>query len=655
MGARPSAPDAKMTGPDVAKLLATVAKGLPGGGEPRQGQTKMAEAVQAAISDKRHLLVQAGTGTGKSLAYLVPAVSSGRRVVVATASKALQDQLAQRDLPLVAAGMARTGKPVTFVVLKGRGNYFCVQKGREVIEDSRRERLFAAKPSSEGEMSTGEQVSALVMWSRDSESGDRATAPFEPSDRAWSAVSATPAECPGAQRCAAGSECFAERARRAASEADVVVVNTHLYSAHIASGGAVLPDHDVLVVDEAHELEDIASAALGVVVSPGRVAGVARAAWGALGKDTSAAADLSELGDRMAEAIKPWAGRRLPAGLPKELAEILSLMAVRCESAERKIRSVQDSASQARKGGTDPSGAATRALVGLGRLREDVTALSCLSADSVAWVDVDDSARDTHGVAIRTAPIEVGPILAKTCWSKVTAVLTSATMPKGLAGRVGLDPDHSDELDVGSPFDYAGRSLLYCAAHLPDRRKEGSDEPAFAELERLIRLAGGRTLALFTSYRAMSKAADALSATLPYRIVRQGEMPKAATLEVFTSQETSCLFATMGFWQGIDVPGSTCSLVVIDRLPFPRPDDVLLSARRDRVGSAAFGTVDLPRAATMLAQGAGRLIRSANDRGVVAVLDARLASARYRWALVDALPPMRRTRHISEVEAFLAR
>ncbi|MBV8560558.1 MAG: ATP-dependent helicase, partial [Acidimicrobiia bacterium] len=234
------------------------------------------------------------------------------------------------------------------------------------------------------------------------------------------------------------------------------------------------------------------------------------------------------------------------------------------------------------------------------------------------------------------------------------AVLTSATIPSNLPVRLGLPPEpHRRELSVASPFDYENQSLLYCAAHLPDPRRPEFEEAMQAELFALIKAAGGRTLALFTSWRAMRSAATALGPALPWRMMTQDELPKPALLRAFAGDETSCLFATMGFWQGVDIPGAALSLLAIDKLPFSRPDEPLMRARRDRAGAAAFQTVDLPRAATLLAQGAGRLIRSTADRGVVAVLDPRLASAGYRWELIHALPPMRRTKERSEVERFL--
>ncbi len=268
----------------------------------------------------------------------------------------------------------------------------------------------------------------------------------------------------------------------------------------------------------------------------------------------------------------------------------------------------------------------------------------------MAWVD-----GTRRNPRLRLSPIDVGPALAGLLWGDVTSVLTSATIPPRLVERVGLESFATEELNVGSPFDYRAHALLYVARHLPDRRAEGAEEALHEELAQLIGAAGGRTLALFTSRRATEAAAEALVPELPYTVLIQGDLPKARLLEDFAEDETSCLFATLGFWQGVDIPGRALSLVTIDRLPFPRPDDPLLQARRDRAGGRAFQMVDLPRAATMLAQGAGRLIRTAEDRGVVAVLDPRLATASYRGVLLSTLPPMRRSVDPDEVEVFLRR
>ena len=275
-------------------------------------------------------------------------------------------------------------------------------------------------------------------------------------------------------------------------------------------------------------------------------------------------------------------------------------------------------------------------------------ACAALTDDEVAWVD-----GGARSPSLRVSPIDVGPLLAEQLWGTVTGVLTSATVPLGLADRLGLPPESSDALDVGSPFDYRSHALLYVAQSLPDRRRPESEPALHDELEILINAAGGRTLALFTSWRAMHAAVEALRDRLPFPVLAQSDLPKPALIEAFRDDEATCLFATLGFWQGVDIPGRTLSLVTIDRIPFPRPDEPVLQARRDRAGPGAFNAVDLPRAGTLLAQGAGRLIRSANDRGVVAVLDSRLATARYRGALLARVPPMKRTVDRAEVEAFL--
>jgi ATP-dependent DNA helicase DinG len=264
-----------------------------------------------------------------------------------------------------------------------------------------------------------------------------------------------------------------------------------------------------------------------------------------------------------------------------------------------------------------------------------------VSEDHVVWVEGTDA-----NPVLRMAPLDVSGLLQERLWDQRTAVLTSATLPAQLPTRLGVARAQIHELDVGSPFDYEAHALLYCAAHLPDPRNPGYVEALTDELGDLIEAAGGRTLALFTSFRVLDEAAAALQLRfgedLP--ILSQRDLPKAKLIERFTSDEATSLFATMGFWQGVDVPGRSLSLVTIDRIPFPRPDEPLLEARRERAGSAAFGLIDLPRAATLLAQGAGRLIRTATDRGVVAVLDPRLAKAGYRWDLVNALPAMRRSK-----------
>ena len=719
---------------EVATTLHHVAAALPGGGETRPGQVEMADAVARSMAGSRNLVVQAGTGTGKSLAYLVPAALSGQKIVVATATKALQDQLADKDLPLVADAVEGG---LTFAVLKGRSNYVCRQRVSEIGGTGGQLALGAGSsdaPDGDDPRAAGgeasdpstiaDQVRSLVRWAEDTTTGDRAELPFEPHVRAWAMVSTTARECPGAFRCPSGRDCCAEDARARAAEADVVVVNTHLYGAHLASGGMVLPEHRTVVFDEAHEVEDVMTDCLGLEVGPGRFRALATAARPVLdmaddgaGRATEAVADLADVFHRV---LRPWSGKRVPAELlatagdagapdrldagptgsapsPHEDAEpvgldlgldplptvparkvaragavgaagavagtapaprtavasdpdlgtLLALATGRVGRLVDHLRRAERDAAE-RESSTDRS-RRDRVLLAAGHLAADLARLAMLGDGEVAWVEDGNRAP-----ALRVSPIDVGPILAEQLWGQVTGVLTSATVPIGLAERLGMPGDETDELDVGSPFDYRANSLLYVARALPDRRRPEAEPALHDELEILIGAAGGRTLALFTSWRAMRAAVEALTDRLPFPILSQSDLPKPALVEAFRVDESACLFATLGFWQGVDVPGRTLSLVTIDRIPFPRPDDPVLEARRELAGAGAFSTVDLPRAGTLLAQGAGRLIRSGADRGVVAVLDSRLATARYRTALLERVPPMRRTLDRDEVTEFLA-
>jgi ATP-dependent DNA helicase DinG len=628
---------------EVAAALERVVGRLPSGGDNRPGQRQMATAVARAIAERRHLIVAAQTGTGKSLAYLVPALLSGSRVVVATATKALQDQLGKKDLPFLAE---RLDVPFEFAVLKGRSNYLCRQRALEVAGGGEQLELSATDgdgPALDGAALGifGRQVRRLIEWSMTAETGDRADLDFEPQPRAWGMLSVGPSECPGANRCPSGDVCFAEAARNRAALADVVVVNTHLYATHLASGGAVLPPHDVVIFDEAHELEDVASSSLGMELAPGRFFALARNAK-PLVRQTAILDALDDGGTRFTAMLDKHRGPRLAHPLPEEVATVLTVLRERVTRLSAALRQAEDA---------DPTRKA-RAQQQASHLASDLDQALALPPTSVGWIE-----GPAYAPVLKVAPIEIAPLLAALLWEgedAPTAVMTSATIPPNLASRLGIPAGTFDQLDVGSPFDYPHQALLYCAVHLPDPRSDQYERAMHQELEALVRAAGGRTLALFTSWRAMDAAAKALREVLPWPILTQSDLPKPALIQAFKSDEQSCLFATMGFWQGVDIPGPALSLVAIDRIPFPRPDEPLLQARREQMGRAAFGAIDLPRAATLLAQGVGRLIRSPTDRGVVAVLDPRLATARYRWDLVRALPPMRRTRHRHEVEDFLA-
>jgi ATP-dependent DNA helicase DinG len=618
----------------VLAALEKVVSELPAG-SARPGQEAMAEAVSKAIVGKRHLVVQAGTGTGKTLAYLVPAILSGRRTVVATATKALQDQLAGKDLPFLQEHLDR---PFTWAVLKGRSNYLCRQRLDEAMDGE--VQLSLGSSLDPADKPSTADLQELAEWAETTPTGDRAELAKEPRAATWAAVSTGSDECPGATKCPRGEDCFAEDARHAAAVSDVIVVNTHLYGTNIAAGGAVLPDHDLVIFDEAHQLEDTVSETCGAELTAGRFTALAHVVGGII-DDETLKEGLLGAGDRLGLALAPLVDSRLRRGLSDDLASVLAAARTRLDEAVSALRKIDSDAA-------DVNARRERAMKAVTTLQADVDVTMNLTPEVVAWVE--QPGREPR---LCVAPLDVAPVLTEFVWEHRTAVLTSATIPPRLADIVGLDPEQVDEMDAGSPFDFAADALLYCAAHVPDPRQPGYEEALHEELQALITAAGGRTLALFTSYRAMQAAADALRKTLDTAVLVQGDLPKPALTQAFADDEATSLFATLSFWQGVDVPGRSLSLVTIDKLPFPRPDEPLLQARREQARAEAFATVDLPRAATLLAQGVGRLIRTSTDRGVVAVLDSRLANASYRWTIVNALPPMNRTRHRAEAEAFL--
>jgi ATP-dependent DNA helicase DinG len=557
----------------------------------------------------------------------VPAILSGTTTVVATATKNLQDQLAGKDLPFLQAHLDRE---FTWAVLKGRSNYLCMQRLSELgSKDAQGEQLgldgVAARAPKD-------ELVRLARWATDTESGDRAELEEEPSDAAWAAVSVSARECPGAARCPNGSGCFAEAARQRAAASDVIVVNLHLYGLDLNAGGVILPEHDLVVIDEAHQLEDIVSATCGVELTAGRFADLARRTRGVVADDRLAAG-VDDAGRILVEALRPYRDKRLKGELPHDLGGAITVARGRVEQVLAAARAVPSSAPE------DSRARALRLQQSASALIEDLGVVEQITPSQVVWVEGSDSAP-----MLRVAPLDVAGLLHDALWTRRTAVLTSATLPARLPSRLGVPQSGVTELDVGSPFDYEEQAVLYCAAHLPDPRTSGYLAALADELVGLIEAAGGRTLALFTSFRVLDEMAAAMEGRVDVPILSQRSAPKGRLVEAFAADPATCLFATMGFWQGIDVPGDACSLVVIDRIPFPRPDEPLMQARRERAGADAFSRIDLPRATTLLAQGVGRLIRSATDRGVVAVLDPRLATATYRWDMVSALPPMRRTK-----------
>jgi ATP-dependent DNA helicase DinG len=620
---------------EVVELLRKVTDTLPNT-EERQGQNDMAMAVSNAVNTNRHLIVQAGTGTGKTLGYLVPLIASGKRIVVSTYTKALQDQLAAHDLPQLIPILERElDRTVTWSVLKGRNNYLCRQRLDE-MESPKQAKLDLDDTSA----AVKAEVRKLIEWADETETGDQGDLTWSPSEKAWRLVSVGSDECPGAQRCPAADRCFSEQARASATLSDVVIVNTFIYGLHIAMNGELLPEHDVVVFDEAHQLEDVISNTVSTSIGSGRINGVITALRAIIREDSLTNA-LQLLAHDFNACLVPYVGKRVDLPFPPAIGAALVDVRLKIDQAVQALRAIDSKDDKAKQ-------KILRAQMLANRVIDAVDMCLTAGKSQVAFVS-----GTVERCSLEIAPLNVGPSMDAGVWSKRLAILASATIPLAMPSRIGLDPESVDIIDVGSPFDYENTAMLYCAKHLPEPNDPRRDNSVHDEIERLINFAGGRTLALFTTYRAMHLAADEMEKRLPFNIFRQDQLPKMALINAFSDDEQSCLFATAGFFQGVDVPGRALSLVIIDKIPFPRPDDPLLSARRDVVGKNWFNEIDIPLAATALAQASGRLIRSQNDSGVVAILDPRLATKGYGKRLGSVLPPMKRTIEIKEVQSFL--
>ncbi len=614
------------------ELLESITNDLPGGGEVRDAQRKMVRSVAEAFSNRRHTIIEAGTGVGKSLAYLVPAALSGQRVVIATATKNLQDQLAQKDAPLVSAHTARTN----VAVLKGKNNYLCRNRATAVAGAGQ----MSFDDGTEVPKGVADQMRRILKWAGETTTGDRDELTFEIDQRAWRGLSVTPQECLERSRCPQGQTCFAELAKDRASESSLLIVNTHLYAAHLASCSMLLPAHELVVFDEAHEVLDIFASLLGTSLNASRLRALSGTARSLLGPEFAPTClDLMNSADRLAATLQIQFERNELTGLDEDSRRELT------RSAELVVRLVE--ALRALEP-TDPESAA-RKIRALGpgvHLMNDLDRVSALRDGELLYV----TKRDRE-VDIEVSLVDVGPRLHEELWGSVTAVLTSATIPDNLAKNLGLDADCAVER-FESPFDYQNNSLLYVPAAFPSRNAEGAERAIIDELVELITAAGGRTLALFTNRSVMNRVAEAVAPRLDTPVLVQGTFSRQRIIGEFRNDPEASLFAVTSFWQGIDVPGHSLSLVTIDRLPFAVPNDPLAEARRNR-SDKPFYEVDLPRAAMLLAQGVGRLIRTNSDRGVVAVLDTRLAEASYKSALFRRLPPMKRTRDKSLVHGFL--
>ena len=687
--------------PDVDHLLDVAVAAL--GGSPREGQRRMAREVADAIERGEHLMVQAGTGTGKSLGYLVPAVRHAvledERVVVSTATLALQRQVMTRDLPLVADALApELPRPPRIALLKGWHNYVCVHKTAGGYPPDDQGMLFdlgdhgaaehpgtpdAAEAESPDKESLGAQVVRLRTWAEQTDSGDRDDLVPGVTDRAWRQVSVTSLECLG-QRCPMLDECFPERARATARAADVVVTNHAMLGVAASGSPNVLPEHQVLVVDEAHELADRVTAQSTAEMSVGAVEHAGRMARRHGGVATT---ELDGAAAALGAALIHLPEGRFTAGLPEGTRAAVAMVRDAARGLLTALRPEKPAAGEAAAADSGLK-IATSAVLALFEVAERMAADADDQRYTVLWCSRGERDGATR---IYAAPLAVNGLIRTHLLAGRASVLTSATLSLGgefrsMARAIGLEgageaaaatasaattavaaPGGSEGtspragaapggaatstlpwhgVDVGSPFDYPKQGILYIARRLPPPGREPATDAQLDEIAELVTAAGGRTLGLFSSRRAAVAVGEAMRERLDLPVLVQGEDQLPTLVRRFAEDEATCLFGTLSLWQGVDVPGRANQLVLIDRIPFPRPDDPVRSARSEAVAAAGgngFMSVAATHAALLLAQGAGRLIRSVEDRGVVAVLDPRLATARYGEFLTRSLPAFWRT------------
>ncbi|WP_424826652.1 ATP-dependent DNA helicase [Rothia mucilaginosa] len=631
------------------------------GGQNRAGQRTMVAHVAQALELQRHLLVQAGTGTGKSLGYLVPALArvgeSDQPIVVATATLALQAQIVNRDIPrLLQALEPRPESQAQVALLKGRNNYLCLHKLEGGYPEDEPDALFDM-PSSTSRV--GEEVVRLREWADRTETGDRDELKPGVSDRAWAQVSVSAAECLG-RRCPLVEECFGEMARSRAAEADIVITNHALLAINAFEGMKVLPEHETVIIDEAHELVDRVTGA----VSGSLTVAMVRRAARSVKKHSKADSGALEMAAGTLETAFEGLAEGLLKGLDGRLLTAIS--------------AVNDAARTALSD-TKPDGQDVDAGLQMARSRvsevHDMSSriLEASGEQDVLWISRQGgwengryvAASDTDPATLNIAPLSVGLQLRDGLFADRTVILTSATLTVGdsfdvAAAALGLQGEGAPRwtsIDVGSPFDYRKQGIMYVAGDLKPPGF-GVHEGQLERLRELCEASEGGALGLFSSKRAAERAAEYMREHSDLNILLQGESSLKALVEEFSEDVDSCLFGTMSLWQGVDVPGDSCRLVVMDRIPFPRPDDPIAQARTEAVNrhrGNGFMAVSAHHAAIRMAQGAGRLIRSVSDRGVVAVLDSRVATKRYGGFLMKAMPPMWSTQNKAAVMGALAR
>lgn len=658
-----------------------LAQSLPGY-EAREQQQALARMVEEAMADEAHLMAEAGCGTGKSLGYLIPAILSGRRVTISTATKALQDQIAAKDLPFLAEHL---GVPFTHALLKGRSNYVCMAKLAEADTPATNEvRVWIGSKGKDEDFD-----------------GERDNLPFEISNPEWRGITASGDECPGANECAVSDICYAEKAKAKAQASDIVVVNhalllTDLEVKRVTNGNAsMIGDYDTLVVDEAHELEDWATNAFGVRLSErsfsvlsGYVQKMLVEFWAPDDETRLKVEDQARTFALATERVweELWATRP-PAekdrqGKPKAqdtswrirhstllrrvgeatgpspLAEALIELNAALVGFDSAVRGLdREAILDGPKGIRRWKMATTRTRNMSARFADLVRELFSPIPGEVAWCEMENIGKANERLVIQSAPIEVGDRLRSMIWSQTPSVLVSATMSIGgsfdyIAGRLGLDEFRS--IDVGTPFDYESQSALYVPEGFISPKDWAWGDRAVDEIEALVRASDGRALLLFTSTRQMQRTYDTIAKRLPYTCLIQGERPNKALAAEFMADTHSVLFATRSFFTGVDFQGEACSLVVIDKLPFPVPTEPVTEARCEAIkarGGNDFTDFVIPTMSLVLKQGYGRLIRHREDRGIVAILDSRLDSG---WGrkIKRSLPEGQRLSAFSEVETF---
>jgi ATP-dependent DNA helicase DinG len=622
--------------------------------EHRPGQIDMAQAVGAAIEEKRHLCVEAGTGTGKTLAYLLPIILSDKRVIISTATKNLQEQLFFRDIPFLENAL---GRKFSVCYMKGRSNYVCWSKLEEIDKER-----YLFSPHDPG------YLKIIKKWAQRTSTGDRAELSELPDDLPlWHRLDARRETCAG-QKCTNFDICFITKVRQQALQSDIVVVNHHLFFADLSlrqdDFGSILPDYAVLVFDEAHEIEDVATQYFGLMVSNYRFEELARDSEKALSESGSSTAYLSEQVTSLAERSTGFFARFAGSEGRSVLQPLASGLNIRrgpqsVHNLEEMYTGLQSQLEVVKSGlqnvpvQSDTIEALIRRCMEIGD--ELAAILERDSNEHVYWCETRG-----RGVFLRASPIDVSPLLKERLFSCIdSAILTSATLSTGgnfvfVKSRLGLE--ETDELIVPSHFDFGHQSIFYVPRNIPEPREKGWINSACRELEQILEASRGRAFVLFTSYYQMEQVYGSLESRLPFPMLIQGERSKSGLLELFRETPHAVLFATSSFWQGVDVQGAQLSCVVIDKLPFSVPSDPVTAARITYVnesGGNAFYDYQIPTAIILLKQGLGRLIRSKSDRGILALLDKRILTKSYGRMFLQSLPPAPLTHDCRLLHTFL--